>query len=187
MKRLAMLVGMTMAGALGAQLVGAPAPASTPSLTITGVVQGVAYNEFRLPDTGRAMAFWGTGQTNLAGPTVVTGSQTAPGFIRNGRCRGSLNLYTSQGVMTVELASPGPVPGFSSCPADAQWRFVAGTGAYAHWAGEGSVNISVSELTHDADSPKTFTMTFQGRRPGGLGYPPSFSRRLRAAAASRSA
>jgi hypothetical protein len=186
MKRLAMLVGMTIAGALGTQLMDAPAPASTPSLTITGVVQGVAFDEFRVPDTGRAMAFWGMGQTNLAGPTVVTGSQTAPGFIRNGLCRGSLNLYTSQGTMTVELTSPGPVPGFSACPADAQWTFVAGNGAYARWAGEGSVNISVTELNHDADSPKTFTMTFQGRRQG-LGYPPSSSRRSRAAASSRSA
>jgi hypothetical protein len=143
-----------------------PPPAPVPTFSVVGSIQGLAITEFGVPDRGGIIKFAGQGRTNLSVNTALIGWQVSPGFVREGLCRGELQLMTARGTVTLAMTSAEAVPGFSPCPTTMHWTVRGGRGAYAHKVGKGCVDSVIAEAGPEIDAPRAVTMAFRLWRHG---------------------
>src|SRR5262249_6256282 len=117
------------------------APANADQSGLDGQVVGTYRTEVTNPDVGATQTLVGVGVFEQLGEVQVSGTLHTPGFIREGRTPGTLQLSNEFGTVTVQLVGQQPQPGFTPPPDAFDYTIVGGTGAYAGISGQGVATL----------------------------------------------
>jgi hypothetical protein len=112
-----------------------------------------------IPDTGERIDLVGNGRLAETGRVTVTGHLTGVGMVWHGHATGTLTIRTAHGALTLELTGPEQ-GGFAKLPGTWHYTIVAGTGAYAHTHGHGTLHLglALSHPTPGTPAHGTFVM-----------------------------
>jgi hypothetical protein len=134
----------------------AAAPSSTTTVTTTTVhpfgQAWTAQGRFSLSSTSTgAKTYTLQGSADLGGSNFysVTGTITTVGS-KAGQATGKVVLTSPKGTLTLTLAGPTQ-PANSKLPTSVTYKVVSGTGAFAHYAGQGSMQTSATFFIESTD------------------------------------
>lgn len=145
-------VGMAV---LLAFLAALPAAAVASPAVITGSGDGTATATSSNPDAGKNVAFQGVFRGSPVTVGTYQGRIQLPGFIRNGRETGNMNIVGRQGSLALQLVGSQPVPGPDLVAGTHEfvWVITGATGAYQGLQGSGTVTFTFVPVPTPSPNP----------------------------------
>jgi hypothetical protein len=118
---------------------------ATTALTTVAVPSLTTHGRFTatspVSGTGKSYTFDGSVQFGNLGFFAVKGSIQTVGNIRSGQAHGRITLTSGRGTLTLDLTGPTQTS-FAALPTKFNYKVVSGTGVFAHYAGQGTVQLS---------------------------------------------
>lgn len=122
---------------------------------LAGHGTGGYLHELGIPEVGQRYDLFGAATLNGLGRVSVQGAVESVGFVLHGHAWGTLVLTNTHGSVTLRLEGPRQ-SGFTALPRRFSFDITAGTGAYRHLGGHGTLSLVISTAV---DERGTFTLT----------------------------